>query len=101
LETAVSLLLDRLINNNTISLQRLIEMCSTNPAKILKLQNKGKILPGADADLTILDLNKKIQVDVNKFRSKSKNSPFHDWKLKGSPAITIVGGNIIYSNQSI
>jgi len=77
LETAVSLLLDRLINNNTIS------------------------LPGADADLTILDLNKKIQVDVNKFRSKSKNSPFHDWKLKGSPAITIVGGNIIYSNQSI
>jgi dihydroorotase len=101
LETAVSLLLDRLINNNIISLQRLIEMCSTNPAKILKLKNKGKICPGADADLTILDLNKKIQVDVNKFRSKSKNSPFHDWKLKGAPAITVVGGNIIYSNRSI
>ncbi len=51
---------------------------------------------GADADLTILDINKEIVVDVNKFESKSRNNPFHGWKLKGSPVMTIVGGKVVY-----
>ncbi len=96
LETAVSLLLDKLVNKNVISLQKFIEMISTSPARILGLENKGKITIGADADLTILNLHKDSIVDVNSFKSKSRNNPFHNWKLKGAPVMTIVGGKIVY-----
>ncbi len=101
LETAVSLLLDKLVDKNVISLHRFIEMISTNPALILRLENKGKICVGADADLTILNLNKIIRVDVNSFKSKSRNNPFQDWELKGAPEMTIVGGKTVYSSSSL
>lgn len=97
LETAVPLFLDRLVNQNIISLQKFIEMISTTPASILGLENKGQIKIGADADLTILNLRKEIVVDTNKFKSKSRNNPFHGWKLRGAPMMTVVGGKIVYS----
>jgi len=100
LETAVSLILDRLVNNKIISIQKFIEMISFKPAQILGLENKGKICVGADADFTILDINKEIVVDVNKFESKSRNNPFHGWKLKGAPVMTIVGGKVVYLDYS-
>lgn len=100
LETAVPLLLDKLVNKNIISLSRFIEMISTNPALILKLENKGRISVGADADLTILNLEKEIVVDVDSFKSKSRNNPFQGWKLRGGPEMTIVGGKIVYSSSS-
>ncbi len=96
LETAVSLLLDRLVNKNVMALSRFIEMISTNPARILGLKNKGRLIVGADADLTILNLHKEIVIDITTFASKSRNSPFHGWKLKGAPAMTIVAGKIVY-----
>lgn len=98
LETAVSLLLDRLVNKNVISLQRFIQMSSATPALLLGLENKGKICPGADADLTILNLHKEIVVDVKAFKSKSRNNPFHGWKLRGAAVMTIVGGKIVSSS---
>jgi len=98
LETAVSLLLDRLVNKNVISIKKFIQMTSTNPALILGLENKGKISPGADADLTILNLHKQIVVDVKTFKSKSRNNPFHGWKLRGAAVMTIVGGKIVHSS---
>ncbi|MFP4081168.1 MAG: dihydroorotase [Candidatus Aminicenantes bacterium] len=97
LETAVSLLLDKLVNRNIISLSKFIEMISTTPARLLGLENKGKIEVGADADLTILNLHRQIVVDVEKFKSKSRNNPFHGWKLRGTPVMTIVRGKIVYS----
>jgi dihydroorotase len=96
LETAVSLLLDKLVNKNIIGIEKFIAMMSTNPARILGLENKGKIAVGADADLTILKLHQEVVVDKNQFRSKSRNTPFHGWKLKGAPVMTIVGGKIVY-----
>ncbi len=96
LETAVSLILDRLVNKNIISLAKLIEMISARPAELLGLTGKGKIALGADADLTILNLHKEIVVDVNAFQSKSRNSPFDGWKLKGVPAMTIVAGQVVF-----
>ena len=101
LETAVSLFLDRLVDKKIISLKRFIEMISTSPALILELENKGKICVGVDADLTLLDLHKEIIIDVDTFKSKSRNNPFQGWKLKGMPVITIVGGKIAYSSSSI
>lgn len=97
LETAVSLLLDRLVNNKIISLSRFVEMMSTSPALILGLKTKGQIAVGADADLTVLNLNKDTIVDANRFKSKSRNTPFQGWKLRGAPVMTIVRGRIVYS----
>lgn len=96
LETAVSLLLDKLVNKNIIGIEKFIAMMSTNPARILGLENKGKIDVGGDADLTILKLHQEVVVDKYRFRSKSQNTPFHGWKLKGAPVMTIVGGKIVY-----
>jgi len=96
LETAVSLLLDRLVARNLIPLMRLVEMCSTRPAQILGLKSKGRISPGADADLTLLNLHQDVTVDVRNFASKSRNNPFDGWKLKGAPQMTIRGGRVVY-----
>ena len=98
LESAVPLLLDKLVNKNIISLERFVQMMSVSPAEIFGLKNKGKICIGADADLTILNLQKEIVIDANRFKSKSRNCPFHGWKLKGRPEMTIVAGKIVYSS---
>ncbi|MFC2163488.1 dihydroorotase [Acidobacteriota bacterium] len=96
LETAVPLLLDRFVRTNIISLSHFVQMISSNPARILGLENKGRICIGADADLTLLNLSRDFIVDINSFESKSKNSPFHGWELKGCPEMTIVQGKIVY-----
>ena len=96
LETAVSLILDKLVNKNIISLNKFIEMISTTPARIIGLENKGKIKVGADADFTLLNLFQEIVVNVSGFKSKSRNNPFHNWKLKGTPVMTIVRGRVVY-----
>ena len=96
LESAVSLLLDKLVHTGIISVNQLIEMYSLKPANLLGLEQKGKISQGADADLTILNLEKKIKIDVSSFNSKGRNCPFNGWELKGSPEITIVAGKITY-----
>jgi dihydroorotase len=96
LETAVSLLLDRLVNKRALPLKQFVRMMSTTPAGLLGLKNKGTLRPGADADLTLLDLKREAVVDVGSFASKSRNSPFQGWKLKGVPAAAIVGGRICY-----
>ena len=88
-------MLDKLVNKNIIPLEKFIAMISTNPARILGLENKGKISVGADADLTILKLKQDVVVDTDRFLSKSRNSPFNGWKLKGAPVMTIVGGKVV------
>jgi dihydroorotase len=99
LETAVSLLLDRLVHRGHLTLDRFVALWSTNPARILGLETKGRIAPGADADLTLLDLNRPIVVDSRSFRSQSRNTPFDGWTLKGAPVRTIVGGRLIPSEE--
>ncbi|MFW6160363.1 MAG: dihydroorotase [Acidobacteriota bacterium] len=96
LESAVPVLLDKLVHKNIISLERLVELLSSTPARILGLESKGRLTKGADADLTLLNLQKESVIDVNTFLSKSRNCPFNRWKLKGMPVMTIVGGKIIY-----
>jgi dihydroorotase len=94
LETAVSLTLDRLVHRSVISLARMIELLSCNPARIFNL-DRGTLKVDAVADVTIIDPEKKIKVDASKFRSKSRNTPFNGWELRGAPAATIVGGRIL------
>ena len=95
LETAVSLTLDRLVNRGVISLKRMVELLATNPAKLFKL-DRGTLTVGAIADVTIFDSEKQITIDAAKSQSKSRNTPFDGWQLKGAPVATIVGGKIVW-----
>ncbi len=94
LETAVSLALTKL----QLPLERLIELFSTNPQKILKVAPWG-LFDGSAADLTILDLNRSWTFDVAQSRSLSRNSPFHGWQMKGKAVATIVGGRLVYEDR--
>ncbi|MBI5328107.1 MAG: dihydroorotase [Deltaproteobacteria bacterium] len=95
LETALPLLL-RLVSEGVISLSALIEKLSANPAKLLRLGGKGKLRVGADADITVIDLNKEWVVDAKNLKSKSRNTPFDGWKMKGRVVKTIVRGKVVY-----
>lgn len=96
LETAVPILLDRLVRTGLLPLDRLIRMCSTRPAELLRLPDKGRLAAGADADLTLLDLEAERTVRSAEFASKGRNTPFEGWTLRGAAAMTIVGGTIAY-----
>ena len=96
LETAVAVIMDRLVGHGIISLSRFIEIAAVNPARILGLASKGRIAPGADADLTLLAPLRKSVVDKTRFESKGRNTPFHGWRLTGGTAMTIVGGRVAY-----
>lgn len=96
LETAVHLAIDKLVNSGHIKIEHLVKLMSTNPARIIKLNKKGSLSIGSDADITILDLGKKITVDVSTFHSKSRNSPFHGWNLSGAAVMTIVKGKVVW-----
>ena len=94
LETSLPLSL-QLVEMGLINLNDLIAKMSINPARILNLAHIG-LRPGNPADLTIIDLEKKFTVDVNTFRSKSRNTPFDGWELKGKAVLTMVGGRIVF-----
>lgn len=98
LETALALALDRLVHTGKLSLTRLVELFSTNPAKILGLE-RGKIAVGRTADLTIFDSNYEWTYRVEQSESKSRNSPFDGWKFRGAPIATMVAGNIVYRRR--
>ncbi len=91
LETAVSLLLDRLVRPGIVDLPTLVTRLSSGPARVLNLPG-GSLAPGAAADLTILDLEQPWTVDPMRFRSRSRNTPFGGWTGTGAPWMTIVGG---------
>ena len=94
LETAVALALTKL----QLSVVRLIELFSINPQKIMKVQPWG-LFEGSNADLTLLDLNRTWIFDVNRSRSRSRNSPFHGWPMKGKAVAAIVGGKLVYEDR--
>jgi len=100
LETAVPLVISKLVNEKVISINDAIAKMTANPARILGLE-KGTLSPGADADITIIDLNKEQAVDPSRFESKGRNTPFGGWKLKGWPVCTIVGGKTVMRGGKI
>jgi dihydroorotase len=97
LETAVSLCFDRLVHAGVITLARLIELLSVNPARILGVSG-GALTDGAPADISILAPDLAVTVSAKTMRSKSKNTPFEGWQLRGGVAATIVGGRTVYAN---
>jgi dihydroorotase len=95
LETAIGLALRDLVHPGLITLPRMVELFSTNPARILKL-NAGTLKPGAPADLTLLDTERKWTYDVNRSQSKSRNSPFDGVEFRGGPVATLVNGAFVW-----
>lgn len=96
LETAFSICYTELVKRNNISINKLSEIMSRNPANILGM-NKGSLTIGKDGDLVLVDLNKEVVVDKESFVSKGKNTPFHGRKYFGEVVMTIKGGKIIHS----
>jgi len=94
LQTAVPLTLDRLVRPNRISLKRMVDAFSCAPARILGLEAKGTVRPGADADLTIFSLRKETCLQAADIKSLSKNSPFLGAKLKGAVVATVIAGQV-------
>ena len=97
LETAVPLSIERLVHSGLISLRRLVELLSTNPARILNVPG-GNLSEGSPADVTILAPDMKVRIEMSKLRSRSKNTPFDGWELRGGVAATMVGGRLVYVN---
>lgn len=100
LETAFSICYTKLVKEEKISLGRLSELMSTNPAKILGM-NKGNIEVGFDGDLVLVDLNKEITVNPEEFASKGRNTPFEGMKFFGEVQMTIRKGKVLYRREDV
>ena len=96
LETAVPLLLDRLVRPGVLDLATLVTRFSTGPARLLNLPG-GSLAPGAAADITILDLERAWTVDPATFRSRGRSTPFAGFTGTGAPWMTLVGGVTVAS----
>ncbi len=99
LETAVGLTFKELIEKGVISLERLVELCSANPARIFNLEGRGTLIPGSIADITIIDPDRKWTYRNADSVSRSKNSPFDGWEFTGRAVATFVNGKLVYKYE--
>jgi dihydroorotase len=99
LDTAVALALERLVHGGHVSLERLVELFSTNPARIFSLAGRGTLRPGAFGDVTILDPDLRWTFDASRSRSKSRNTPFDGWTFQGAAVATVVAGRVVYRRE--
>lgn len=99
LETAFGVCHTTLVRPGHLSLGRLSELMSTNPAHLLGM-HKGRIEPGYDGDLVLVDLATPWTVDVNAFAGRSRNTPFEGMQLYGKVMLTIKAGRVVYRDPS-
>ncbi|MEK9628455.1 MAG: dihydroorotase [Nitrospinota bacterium] len=97
LETALPLTL-KMVDEGVISLERAIDMLTSQTNKIFDI-DKGTLGVGKDADITLFDPNTKYSIDPSKFKSRSKNSPYKGWKVRGKVIRTLVNGKTVFENQ--
>lgn len=95
LETAFPLLYTNFVETGKMTLKQLIDCMSVKPAKLFGLPY-GTLEVGASADITVIDLDKEMEIDPAQFKSKGKNTPFTGYKVKGWPVMTLVEGKIAY-----
>jgi dihydroorotase len=100
LETCVPLTFDRLVHRGLITMGRFVELLSVNPARLLNVPG-GTLTPGQPADITVLAPDLIATIDPARLVSKSKNTPFGGWTLRGGVAATVVGGRVVYTNREV
>lgn len=102
METAFPVIYDRFVRTGIITLKRMIEVFSTNPAKVMHLDKEGRgtVKIGGPADLTILNLEKSFRINAHDFYSKADNCPFIGWEGRGVVEYTIVNGEIVYDRET-
>src|SRR5262249_45753762 len=93
-ETALGLALEQLVHAERISLQRMVELFTTGPARVIGMERT--IAAGQPADLTIFSPSRQWTYDGEQSPSKSRNSPFNGRKFKGGPVATIVAGKVTF-----
>ncbi|MFL6335326.1 MAG: dihydroorotase [Pyrinomonadaceae bacterium] len=99
LETAVGLAFERLVHGGLITLERLVELFSVNPARIFRLEGRGTLRPGAHGDVTILDPELRWTFDAARSKSKSRNTPFDGYNFHGAPVATVVAGRVVFTRE--
>jgi dihydroorotase len=95
LETALGVILTRVVGEGVIDLPTMVERMSCQPARAFGLPG-GTLATGTPADVTVFDPDVQWSVDPKAFRSKSRNTPFAGWELRGQPRLTIVGGRVVF-----
>ncbi len=100
LESAVGVGLMKLVASRVLTINQFVDKMSCAPAKILRLP-QGTLKKGADADITVLDLDREWIIEAAQFQSKSRNCPFDGWKVKGTAWMTMVGGTIVMSEGKL
>src|SRR5699024_6526700 len=93
IETAFPLLYTHLVQTKKVPLNQLVDWLTNKPADVFNLPY-GKVEENAIADLTLIDLDREIKMNKEEFFSKGKNTPFHNWNVKGTPVLTIVEGKV-------
>ncbi len=96
LETAIGVLITHIVAPQHLTLVDLVRKLTLVPAQILGLATKGRMRPGTDADIVLFDTQTPWRVDPEKFHSKSRNTPFAGWELRGRVFYTIVAGRVVY-----
>ena len=99
-QTSLPLMLNE-VNKGTITIEQLIKIMSAQPAKLFSLQNKGLIAEGYDADITVVDMDKKQIINKEMLLSKCGWSPYENMKITGWPVMTFVNGNLVYDQGKI
>jgi len=100
LESALGLCVSILHGKHKMPLKRIIELLSTNPARVMGLQGRGTLALGSHADVTVFDPAKRWTYQAAQSHSKSKNSPFDGWRLQGKVVATVVGGEIKFATDA-
>ena len=100
LETTLPLLLTE-VKRGRLSLTDIVRLMSEKPAEIFRLEGKGRLKEGNNADLVVVDLDKKYRIDATRFHSKAKYSPFDEWMVEGKPVKTFVNGRLVMDEGEI
>jgi dihydropyrimidinase len=100
--TLLPMMVTKGVHGNRMSLNQIVRLCSYNPAKIFGLYpQKGALVPGSDADLILVDIDREREVKASGFPSSCDYSPYEGWKLKGWPELTMVRGKIVMENGKV
>jgi len=100
LETTLPLLLTE-VKRGRLSITQITRLMSEKPAEIFRLKGKGYLKEGNNADLVVVDLDRKYRIDASKFHSKAKYSPFDGWNVEGKPVKTFVNGRLVMDEEEI